>query len=89
MVHSKRNSATVIADDRARALVPIVEAIKGAGHTTPQAIARELNRVGIRTLHKGRWRASTVTQLMQRQRSLHYSSDYTITYDGQVISRSV
>ena len=82
MAYGKRNNATVTADDRARALAPIIEVIKSASHNSPQAIAKELNRAGVRTPNRARWHASTVKQLIAPQRSLHNSGDCTIAVDG-------
>lgn len=59
-----------VLEDHARALLPIVEVIRGEGITTLRRIAAELDARGIRTMRGGSWSATTVQRLLQRQASL-------------------
>lgn len=54
-------------DDHARALVPVVEAIRAAGFTSLRAIAAQLAARGIRTVRGGKWTAGTARALLRRQ----------------------
>jgi DNA invertase Pin-like site-specific DNA recombinase len=47
------------------AVLPIIEAIRSTGVTSPAAIARELDQRGILTLRGGRWRGRTVKALLE------------------------
>jgi hypothetical protein len=54
------------ADDFAVQLLPVIKAIQGRGHTALEAIARQLNELGITTARGARWHASTVRNLLNR-----------------------
>ena len=54
------------ADRHAADLAPVVDDIRGAGHTSLRAIAAELNARGMLTRRGGRWHVSTVTNLLGR-----------------------
>ncbi|WP_226925755.1 recombinase family protein [Meridianimarinicoccus sp. MJW13] len=54
------------ADTFAEGLAEVVNDIRAQGHTSLRAMARELNRRGIRTRRGGHWHASTVRNLVKR-----------------------
>ena len=56
------------ADERARALAPIMRELRDAGFVTLKAMANELNKREIATAHGGRWHPSTVLKLLGRLR---------------------
>jgi DNA invertase Pin-like site-specific DNA recombinase len=55
------------ADVHAAQVRPIIEAIRGEGKISLNAIASELNNRGILTANGGRWHAMTVRNLLQRE----------------------
>lgn len=61
-----REAVSRNADDFARDLAPVVEAIQVEGSTTLRAIAAELNARGMLTRRCGRWRVSNVRNLLRR-----------------------
>ena len=54
------------ADDFARDLAPVIDAIRADGHATLRAIAAELNARGICTRRGARWHVSNVRNLLAR-----------------------
>jgi DNA invertase Pin-like site-specific DNA recombinase len=54
------------ADRHAQDLAPVMEDIRGSGHTSLRAIAGELNARGMLTRRGGRWHVSTVMNLLDR-----------------------
>ena len=54
------------ADAHAKALAPVIAHLKGQGHTSLRALARELNAAGMKTRRGGRWHVSTVRNLLGR-----------------------
>lgn len=54
------------ADARAEAFGPTIRNLRKAGFVSIQAIARELNKRGIRTPQGGKWHMTTVTRLLER-----------------------
>ena len=54
------------ADRHARDLAPVVEDIRAGGATNLRAIAAELTARGMLTRRGGRWRVSTVMNLLDR-----------------------
>lgn len=68
-----RGNAEAVAALKSRAAAhaarvrPIVEAIRGEGLTSLNAIAGELNRRGILTANGGQWHATTVRNLLLRE----------------------
>jgi DNA invertase Pin-like site-specific DNA recombinase len=54
------------ADRFAEDLVPVLQDIRSAGHTSLRAIADELTRRGMRTRRGGRWSVSNVRALLTR-----------------------
>ena len=54
------------ADARAEAFGPTIRNLEKAGFVSVQAIARELNKRGIRTPQGGKWHLTAVTRLLQR-----------------------
>ena len=55
------------ADEHAAALAPVVEALRGEGHTTLRGLADALNARGTMTRRGGRWHVSNVSNLMARR----------------------
>ena len=56
------------ADERARALAPLVRQLREAGIVTLRSLADELNKREIKTARGGRWYASSVLNLLARLR---------------------
>ena len=56
------------ADERAKAMAPIVQELRAAGLVTLRAMADELNKRNIKTVRGGRWRPTTVFNLLSRLR---------------------
>ena len=54
------------ADARTSRVLPAIDAIRGAGTTSFNGIAVELNRRGILTARGGQWYATTVKNLLDR-----------------------
>lgn len=54
------------ADEHARNLAPVIEALKAEGHTSLGAIASELNRRGMLTPRGGQWYKTSVKNLLAR-----------------------
>ena len=54
------------ADNRASALVPIIEGLKAAGAVSLRQIAAGLNAKGIKTGRGGEWSAMQVQRVMER-----------------------
>ncbi len=54
------------ADEHAARLRPVVERMRGEGHTSLERLARELNDEGMMTPRGGRWHASSVRNLLAR-----------------------
>ncbi len=54
------------ADKLAFEILPIIETLKAEGHTSLDALARQLNERGIATARGTRWYASTIRNLMSR-----------------------
>jgi DNA invertase Pin-like site-specific DNA recombinase len=54
------------ADAFVAGLMPVIEAIRGTGATTLEAMTQALNRRGIRSPRGGRWYASSVANLLDR-----------------------
>jgi DNA invertase Pin-like site-specific DNA recombinase len=68
---AKGNTAAIAAvaeqaDEHARDILPVIEAIRHDGITSLNAIARELNAREIRTARGGRWHPATVANLLRR-----------------------
>ena len=57
---------TVAADEFAMRLMPVVEAIRKAGATTLEAMSQALNQRGIPSARGGKWRASSIANLLSR-----------------------
>ena len=58
------------ADERAKALAPIVRELRDAGMVTLKELADELNKRKVPTVHGGRWYHATVSRLLWRLRRL-------------------
>jgi len=56
------------ADERAKAMAPIVRELREAGLVTLRAMADELNKRNIKTVRGRRWRPATVLNLLSRLR---------------------
>lgn len=54
------------ADERAQAVLPIIEEIRAEGASTMAGIALELNARGILTARGGKWHTSTVSNVLRR-----------------------
>jgi hypothetical protein len=54
------------ADKFATQILPMIESLKGEGHTSLPALAKELNERGIPTARGAKWHASTVKNLLSR-----------------------
>jgi hypothetical protein len=54
------------ADRFAAEVLPLIETLKGEGHVSLEALARQLNKRGIATARGARWYAGTVRNLMAR-----------------------
>lgn len=63
-IRAKENKAQ--ADAFAASLAPILDEIRGSGHTTISAITRELNRLRVPTAIEGRWHRATVRKVLER-----------------------
>jgi hypothetical protein len=50
--------------------MPVIDAIRGTGATTLEAITQALNQRGIRSARGGRWRASSLAYLLARANAL-------------------
>jgi DNA invertase Pin-like site-specific DNA recombinase len=61
-----RNVQTAVANEFVASVMPTIEAIRGAGATTLEAITQALNQRGIRSARGGRWHASSVANLLGR-----------------------
>ena len=61
-----REAVASNADAHAAALTPVIAELQRQGHTSLRALARELNARGMRTRRDGRWRVSTVRNLLAR-----------------------
>jgi DNA invertase Pin-like site-specific DNA recombinase len=61
-----RTVQTAAADQFVQELLPIVQAIRGSGAETLEAITVALNQRGIRSARGGRWHASSVANLLTR-----------------------
>ena len=61
-----RSVQTVTADEFAANLMPIVLTIRKAGVTTLEAMSQALNQRGIASARGGKWRASSVANLLAR-----------------------
>jgi Recombinase len=59
-------SRKAIADKFAAEVLPIIETLKGEGHTSLEALARQLNEQKVPTPRGTRWYASSVRNLMSR-----------------------
>jgi DNA invertase Pin-like site-specific DNA recombinase len=57
---------TAAADAFVESLMPVIQAIRGTGATTLEAITQALNQRGIRSARGGQWRASSVAYLLGR-----------------------
>ena len=53
-------------DRHARYQAPVIEDIRGSGHTGLRAVVDELNARGMLTRRGGQWHVSTVTTLLHR-----------------------
>jgi DNA invertase Pin-like site-specific DNA recombinase len=67
---SGRQVQIAAADQLASGLLPVIDAIRGTGATTLEAITRALNDRGIRPARGTRWYASSVTNLLSRANKL-------------------
>lgn len=68
--HGNAEAVTALkskADEQAKRLKPIIEAIKGEGVTTLYGIAKELNAREIKTARGGRWYATSVKNVVERK----------------------
>ena len=63
-----RMAKRAAADERAKAMAPIVRELREAGFVTFRAMADELDKRNITTAYGGRWHASTVLNLLARLR---------------------
>ena len=54
------------ADAHAKRLAPVIETLRGEGHRSLPALARELNDRGMVTPRGGRWHPSSVSNLLRR-----------------------
>jgi DNA invertase Pin-like site-specific DNA recombinase len=61
---------TASADEFVARLMPVVNAIRGTGANTLDAITRALNDRGIRSARGGRWHVSSVSNLLARAKNL-------------------
>ena len=61
-----RNVQTATDDAFTSGLIPIIQAIRGTGATTLEAMSCALNQRGIRSARGGQWRASSVANLLAR-----------------------
>jgi DNA invertase Pin-like site-specific DNA recombinase len=62
------------ADRHAANVLPIIRDIEAAGITTLKGLAEALNSRGIRTARGGRWYATTVKNVMQRQLDISHAA---------------
>jgi DNA invertase Pin-like site-specific DNA recombinase len=65
-----RSMQTTAADAFVAGLVPMIQAIRGTGATTLEAMTQALNQRGIRSARGGRWYASSVANLLARAAKL-------------------
>ena len=61
-----RSVQTAAADAFVTSIMPVIQAIRGTGATTLEAITQALNQRGIRSARGGLWRASSVDYLLRR-----------------------
>jgi DNA invertase Pin-like site-specific DNA recombinase len=61
-----RTIQTAAADTFVASLMPVIQAIRGTGATTLEAMTQALNQRGIRSSRGGRWYASSVANLLAR-----------------------
>jgi DNA invertase Pin-like site-specific DNA recombinase len=61
-----RTMQIAVADQFVEGLMPVVQAIRGSGAATLEAITVALNQRGIRSARGGRWHASSVANLLAR-----------------------
>ena len=79
-IHEVNQPRQEEADRFALRMIPVIEEIKAAGHTTRRAIADELNRRSIPTAKEGkRWFPNTVQLLLKRIQRLQESESLTST----------
>jgi DNA invertase Pin-like site-specific DNA recombinase len=64
-----RSVQTATADAFVAGLMPVIQAIRGTGATTLEAMTQALNQRGIRSARGGRWYASSVANLLSRAKS--------------------
>ena len=65
-----RSVQTAAADAFVASLMPVIQAIRGTGATTLEAITQALNQRGIRSARGGPWRASSVAYLLDRAENI-------------------
>jgi hypothetical protein len=70
------------ADSRANALASMIRELRAAGFLSRSALADELNRAGIPTVHGGRWHRTTVTRILTRLGLITWGKDARIN-NGQ------
>jgi DNA invertase Pin-like site-specific DNA recombinase len=61
-----RSVQSAAADRFLASLLPVIQAIRGTGATTLEAVTQALNQRGIRPARGGRWYASSVANLLAR-----------------------
>jgi hypothetical protein len=61
-----RETVSLNADAHARALAPVVEAIRAEGHSSLRSIADQLTARGMMTRRGGQWHVSSVRNLLGR-----------------------
>jgi hypothetical protein len=61
-----RSVQTAAADDFVARLMPVIDAVQGAGANTLEAMACALNHRGIRSARGGKWHVSSVRNLLTR-----------------------
>ena len=73
-IHEVNQPRQEQADRFAVGMIPVIEEIKAAGHTTRRALAAELNRRGVPTAKEGKeWFPNTVQLLLKRIERLQRS----------------
>ncbi len=73
---STKGNATIkrLSDEFALKTVTVFTGIKAAGVTTPAAIARALNNLGVPTLRPGKWHSTSVKRVINRTHLLSNSA---------------
>jgi hypothetical protein len=67
---------TATADAFVTSIMPVIEAIRGKGATTLEAITQALNQRGIRSARGGPWRASSVHYLRKSANTPERTSEH-------------